>query len=662
MKHRPPDAIAPLGGLDYLAKDYASFLQLMYDTMAKEVPLWRERNPADLGVTVMEALALAADHLSYRQDAVANEAYVATARNRVSIARHLRLLGYRLHQGCNARVWLSFQVGRDLEGTLTLPPGCTVTSSLVGDPATTSPAQLPDALGTLPASPGSVFQTLSEAVLDPALDELHVHDLSAPLGVLAEGTDHLLLRGHVHGLHRGDAILFRSHGAAGECHVAGIGQPPRHALAPEDSRPITEIVLADGDTLPFPIRAAATLDGNSPAPITVHANLVLAEHGTPVRELLGRFGDAARHALTLAHRDLLWGEPYDAHRSRSCSAGSCLEQDPTRALPRMSLIERTDDGSPDRRWLPHRDLVDCGPLDLAFTLDTADDGTCRLRFGDGVHGRQPTPGAELEAIYLVGDPSNAKVGPDILTRLDLTSIPGIDPHAAASVAVHNPLPSAGQVAPEAADRARILAPHVARQPRGLVTGQDCAARAARFETVLRTLAQRRWTGSWSTDRVLVQRSNALPVDAQFKARLQRHLGPRLLVDRELEIREAPWLGIDLAIHLHVPSNRSPDTVRRAVRHSLLGDAQAAGPAAFFHPDHFGFGEVLHLDTILDRVMSVPGVAFAEARRFRAWASGLPPGPALDEVDPGPGAILRLADDPGRPELGRLILSVEGEAP
>ena len=33
-----------------------------------------------------------------------------TARNRVSVRRHARLVGYRLHEGCNARAWVCLNV------------------------------------------------------------------------------------------------------------------------------------------------------------------------------------------------------------------------------------------------------------------------------------------------------------------------------------------------------------------------------------------------------------------------------------------------------------------------------------------------------------------------------------------------------------------------
>ena len=58
----------------------------MLDRLAVTMPDWRERNPADLGVTLVELLAYAGDQLSYFQDAVATEAYLGTARRRTSRA------------------------------------------------------------------------------------------------------------------------------------------------------------------------------------------------------------------------------------------------------------------------------------------------------------------------------------------------------------------------------------------------------------------------------------------------------------------------------------------------------------------------------------------------------------------------------------------------
>jgi hypothetical protein len=61
--------------INYLAKDYASFRQLILDRLALLVPNWKERHVPDIGITLVELLAYVGDYLSYYQDAVATEAY-----------------------------------------------------------------------------------------------------------------------------------------------------------------------------------------------------------------------------------------------------------------------------------------------------------------------------------------------------------------------------------------------------------------------------------------------------------------------------------------------------------------------------------------------------------------------------------------------------------
>jgi hypothetical protein len=102
-----PPPIRPRADIDYLAKDYESFRRLILDRMSLTVPAWRETHAPDVGITLVELLAYAGDYLSYFQDAVATEAYLGTARQRISVRRHARLVDYLMHDGCNARAWLT---------------------------------------------------------------------------------------------------------------------------------------------------------------------------------------------------------------------------------------------------------------------------------------------------------------------------------------------------------------------------------------------------------------------------------------------------------------------------------------------------------------------------------------------------------------------------
>src|SRR5215831_9880192 len=99
--------------VDYTAKDYDSFRRLLLDRMTLIMPDWTERHVPDLEITLAEVLAYVGDQLSYQQDAVAAEAYLDTARRRVSVRRHARLVDYAMHDGCNARAFVTVAVSRE---------------------------------------------------------------------------------------------------------------------------------------------------------------------------------------------------------------------------------------------------------------------------------------------------------------------------------------------------------------------------------------------------------------------------------------------------------------------------------------------------------------------------------------------------------------------
>jgi hypothetical protein len=99
--------------LNYLGRDYQGFRQLMLDRLSVTVPDWKERHIPDLGIALVEVLAYVGDRLSYYQDAVATEAYLGTARKRISVRRHARLMDYALNEGCNARVFVAVKASQD---------------------------------------------------------------------------------------------------------------------------------------------------------------------------------------------------------------------------------------------------------------------------------------------------------------------------------------------------------------------------------------------------------------------------------------------------------------------------------------------------------------------------------------------------------------------
>lgn len=157
--------------INYLAKDYASFRQLILDRLALIMPDWQERHVPDLGVTLVEILAYVGDYLSYYQDAVATEAYLDTARQRISVRRHVQLVDYPMHEGCNSRTWLWLETSGDQ--LINLNQAFFITA-YPNAPAKGTILQAADLIGTIPANQYEVFEPLvASAQSDIQLYQAH---------------------------------------------------------------------------------------------------------------------------------------------------------------------------------------------------------------------------------------------------------------------------------------------------------------------------------------------------------------------------------------------------------------------------------------------------------------------------------------------------------
>jgi hypothetical protein len=99
--------------IDYLAKDYDSFKHVLIAAMMERVPDWTPTSEADLDQVLIDLIAADADELSDFQDRAKIEGYLGSARKRVSLARHARLMDYHIHQGNQASTALALRLSAD---------------------------------------------------------------------------------------------------------------------------------------------------------------------------------------------------------------------------------------------------------------------------------------------------------------------------------------------------------------------------------------------------------------------------------------------------------------------------------------------------------------------------------------------------------------------
>lgn len=295
-----PASLSP--PINYLAKDYAGFRRLLLDRISLLAPEWRERSPADLGIALVELLAYVGDRLSYQQDATVTEAYLGTARRRVSIRRHARLLDYTMHDGCNARTWVHFTCEPNTDGVV-LPAGSTVLTQVPAE-AMMLPSHWQD-LDTVRRARPVVFSTLHDLALFTEHNRFSFYSWGDERCCLPQGATRATLKGHYPSLMAGEVLVFqevlgpktgreadadpsRRH-AVRLTHVQAFAGTNQRLRDPLNQQEVTEIWWSETDALPFPFCLSAHTDAShAGAPredVSIAlGNIALADHGEKIRE------------------------------------------------------------------------------------------------------------------------------------------------------------------------------------------------------------------------------------------------------------------------------------------------------------------------------------------------------------------------------------------
>ncbi len=679
LREGAPAESAP--AIDYLARDFDSFRHTLIAAMQHRVPGWRPTSEADLDQTLIELIAAAGDELADYQDRVMNEAYLGTARRRVSLARHARLMGYHVHQGSQASTWLALEVGGTAAGVV--PPGL---AAWPGD------------------GPGvQTFLTHAPAAVHPLLNRMRPYTWSGAYPALAAGSTRadLLLSGVTQADVESVRDLIRLGGTAG-----GFTARVTHLVIQEWLNPATGLaagrslarrqlleLLPGGDAAQAvfdpvenvwvlrvrwraqdALRQAYCATVQCPGGVVgdvslVHGNLARAFHGAPrtVRFLppgsvlagpddlhyedadpwgtLCRIPD--RH---LAYRQTATGGeiPPRSTLSPVDGTGRCVWHAAAPSVTVEPAGERWD----ERITLVHSD--DSAEGGDHFVVETDEEGWSTLRFGNGVNGRKLPAGAAVRCCYQVGRGPAGNVGADTLVGLDSSPPHGL----LAGAVVWNPFDVTDGLAPEPAAEVVRRAPEAYRyrQSRAVTLG-DYVRRAQEVEGVSRAAAAYAWTGSWRTVRVSVDPAGSTELDDVLRARVTRHLEAVRLIGEDLELRAPDFVPLEVTVVACVCGDFWPEDVRWVLEEELSSGWTADGRQGFFHPDRWTFGQPLHASQVVGVVQAVAGVDHVVAVRMRRWRDAS--APTAEIVRPRPSEVLLVRGDPDRMEDGAVVLDLRG---
>lgn len=671
---KPVDACPPpswpQADINYLAKDYASFRQLILDRMARTLPDWQERNLADIGIALVELLAYAGDQLSYHQDAVATEAYLGTARRRISVRRHARLLDYPMHDGCNARALVFFEC---TGGAGVNVPAATLLLSQTNAPRGLFPEAKKEAALDQGSQP---FETLFAITARAALNSLDFYTWGDEQCCLPKGATKATLvdNGASALLSAGDLLLFEEVVGPGTGFSADANPAHRHVVRltsvvastdpliastdPAKNAKVIEIAWDPTDALPFPLCLSAMVENQAISKVSVaRGNLVLADQGmtAPVEKLPEISANPGPYRPQLQNSGLTFRVAYDDKLARTLPVTGIFLQDPHQALPDITLRQN------GTTWTPVRDLLSSAHNAPNFVAETDDGEIPSLRFGDGILGSKAVSG--LQATYRIGNGRSGNVGADAIAHAVTTAI---SPLTGISD-VRNPLPAQGGVDAETLDQVRSFAPWAFRTQERAVTEADYAEVAQRFSEVQRAQATLRWTGSWHTMFITVDRKGGLPVDDAFRSRLRNFLEQFRLAGYDLEIEAPLFVSLDIAFTVCVAPGYFPGTVRGALLDAFSDRDLPDGRRGFFHPDNLTFGQPVYLSQIVAAALQVPGVRGVDTddvpplspNHFRRWGQRSHGETAAGQINMARLEIARLDNDRNRPENGKIDFLMEG---
>ncbi len=665
--------------IDYLAKDFDSFKHTLITAMQERVPNWQPTSEADLDQVLIDLIAADADELSDYQDRTINEAFLATARKRVSLARHARLMDYHVHQGNQASSWLAIQV----QAAINVPARTGVWTSQHWQDKNSQAFITNTTMACHPLLNRLQLYTWGGSVtaLDAGSTSADIA-LPSPL-VAANQADANTLRDVINSLSpryfliqqqlnpETGTVLGRDPTARQLLELIGNAESVRDPMGGAAGEWFVRIHWREADKLARRYCFCTQCDTSLPKEDVslFHGNLVQVSHGRPYRTIFRAPGSPL--AVATPHNFLYGDEahfettPWGALATLPHAPLAYLDTTPGGEIPVRSTLNVSVAGFAGV-WQEQSDLIESLDNASHFIVETDEYLDSRIRFGNGRNARELPADAVVTCHYQVSYGIDGNIGADTLTGYDTLALPQV-------TAVWNPFDISNGRLPEPVAEIirRVPEAYRARQLRA-VTLEDYAKRAEELEGVAHAHASYAWTGSWRTVRVAIDPRGGNVLIEPLRRRIAEHLEAVRLMGEDLEVRPATYVPLDIYLRLCAHPDFWPEHLRRDLELEFSDGYTADGRSGFFHPDNWSFGQPLYASQLIGRALQVPGVGrvlLASIKRLHGLS-----GPSLstitvtpedvmhpmvEKLEVRPSEIIQVANDPSRLETGRLNFEIIG---
>lgn len=656
----PSPPLEEIPVIDYLTKDYDSFRHVIISAMMERVPNWKPTSEADLDQVLIDLISAAADELSDYQDRVMNEAYIGTARKRVSLARHARLMDYHIHHGNQASTWLALEIAEGEE--FDLKAGFRVWA---GKEAEDESAK--------------VFLTKETQRVHSLLNGMKLYAWSGAVPALKSGSTTADLMLDTGGKTAADTVrdLMRS-GTISYLLIEEKINPETAKVAGKNPLKRQVLRLLPGDqaaeTLEDPFTDTYFLrvrweekdklkhdycfivdcpEGILEGVSLFHGNLIKVYHGRPAETF---FKEPTEVPADLSEEHFERTEK----RGTICKLPDGLlayrDTPPGGEIPPVSTLEVEVQipGESAEKWEEVISLVHSDAGDESgdhFVVETDENATSLIRFGNGTNGKALPEGAVVKCTYQTGSGPEGNIGAEKLIHFDEASFPRIEK-------CWNPFDARNGRAPEPVEEIirRVPEAYRYRQLRA-VTLRDYEQRAEELEEISRASARYVWTGSWRAVRIAVDPIGGKDLDDELREKIALYLEPVKLLGEDMEIRPPLFVPLRIDVTLCIHPDYWVSDLKWILEQEFSDSYTPDGRMGFFHPDRWTFGQSLKESEIIGRIQTIKGIDHVVSVSMKRWDQLTPVVAGIVEVRAN--EIIQVNNDPDHMEEGFIFFDIGG---